>query len=394
MSDILDALQIEVRLHPEDEVPRLVLADWLEENGDETDRARVEFIRIQCQLARRRDRDLEWRERSLWWQHVETWLGPIYDASTNFRFHRGLVAIEMDGDRLSDDEVDELFAHPAWLWVERLDVRKPRPGVLMSLLRAPAVTRLRCLSIEGGEDLWEEFLDFSDCRPLHLLQELAIRRTALEERGIVMLSGCRSLTGLTALDLSHNLLHGPVLERIGKEPELPALRSLELAHNPLGYDQREVAMNALRSFLNSPMASRLTRLGLAGTALGGDGVAILAASPALRGLTDLDLSSNGIDDAAMEVLADSPMLGNLKRLLLGDNDFDGAGLVALTRSPHLEQLEWLELRGNALTAGALRVLIEAPSWPNLRKLRLGRQQASSRVVNELHARFGNALAWW
>jgi uncharacterized protein (TIGR02996 family) len=33
--------------NPRDDPPRLILADWLDENGDEIDRARAEFIRIQ-----------------------------------------------------------------------------------------------------------------------------------------------------------------------------------------------------------------------------------------------------------------------------------------------------------------------------------------------------------
>ena len=37
--------------NPEDDTVRLVYADWLDENGD-ADRA--EFIRVHCELARRR----------------------------------------------------------------------------------------------------------------------------------------------------------------------------------------------------------------------------------------------------------------------------------------------------------------------------------------------------
>lgn len=36
---------------PQDDTPRLVLADWLEENGHGP---RAEFIRVQCQMAKRR----------------------------------------------------------------------------------------------------------------------------------------------------------------------------------------------------------------------------------------------------------------------------------------------------------------------------------------------------
>jgi uncharacterized protein (TIGR02996 family) len=34
--------------HPEDDAPRLVYADWLEEHGNPE---RAEFIRVQCRLA-------------------------------------------------------------------------------------------------------------------------------------------------------------------------------------------------------------------------------------------------------------------------------------------------------------------------------------------------------
>ena len=36
---------------PGDDTPRLVFADWLDETGDESDRARAEFIRVQCESA-------------------------------------------------------------------------------------------------------------------------------------------------------------------------------------------------------------------------------------------------------------------------------------------------------------------------------------------------------
>ena len=43
-----DALLAAIYHNPHDDTPRLVYADWLEENGDE---ARAEFIRVQCRIA-------------------------------------------------------------------------------------------------------------------------------------------------------------------------------------------------------------------------------------------------------------------------------------------------------------------------------------------------------
>src|SRR5688572_12088546 len=60
---------------PHDDAPRLIYADWLEENGSPE---RAEFVRIQCRLATL-DEDafdrptLDRRERQLWLRHRGTW---------------------------------------------------------------------------------------------------------------------------------------------------------------------------------------------------------------------------------------------------------------------------------------------------------------------------------
>src|SRR5688572_17928114 len=52
------ALWSAIRTNPEDDTPRLVYADWLQENGDEE---RAEFIRVQCELAK-----LPWQQKETW----------------------------------------------------------------------------------------------------------------------------------------------------------------------------------------------------------------------------------------------------------------------------------------------------------------------------------------
>lgn len=48
-----------IRAAPDDDAPRLIYADWLEDHGEA---ARAEFIRVQCELARRECVDV-WCER-------------------------------------------------------------------------------------------------------------------------------------------------------------------------------------------------------------------------------------------------------------------------------------------------------------------------------------------
>src|SRR5262249_36789673 len=47
-----DAFLEDIVAHPEDDAPRLIYADWLDEQDAPEDRARAEFIRVQCALAR------------------------------------------------------------------------------------------------------------------------------------------------------------------------------------------------------------------------------------------------------------------------------------------------------------------------------------------------------
>src|SRR5262245_51579788 len=48
------ALYQAILAHPDDDTPRLVYADWLDEHGDHD---RAEFIRVQCRLARMNEWD-------------------------------------------------------------------------------------------------------------------------------------------------------------------------------------------------------------------------------------------------------------------------------------------------------------------------------------------------
>src|SRR5262245_33896443 len=81
---------------PDDDVPRLVFADWLQDEGD-ADRA--EFIRVQCALARIEADDPERprlcrREDELLAAHREEWLKadlPAW-ARPGAAFRRGFVA--------------------------------------------------------------------------------------------------------------------------------------------------------------------------------------------------------------------------------------------------------------------------------------------------------------
>src|SRR4051794_25062384 len=79
---------------PDDDAPRLVYADWLEEHGDPE---RAEFIRVQCALAAEtyddpRHDELEERNESLLGQHGEKWSTDVRGPGVReVCFRRGFV---------------------------------------------------------------------------------------------------------------------------------------------------------------------------------------------------------------------------------------------------------------------------------------------------------------
>src|SRR4051812_22569331 len=81
--------------HAEDDAPRLVYADWLEENGQAH---RAEFIRLQCRLATMSEddperSDLQDREWELATVYRDEWRKelPAWARKEPFAFRRGFV---------------------------------------------------------------------------------------------------------------------------------------------------------------------------------------------------------------------------------------------------------------------------------------------------------------
>src|SRR5215475_6482850 len=88
-----DALLAAVAAQPDDDLPRLVYADWLDEHGDPD---RAEFIRVQCAMARppmTKAAFERWFSRSqeLLTVHRERWLGPLAEFVESSWFRRGFT---------------------------------------------------------------------------------------------------------------------------------------------------------------------------------------------------------------------------------------------------------------------------------------------------------------
>src|SRR5262245_6320063 len=131
---------------PDDDGPRLVYADWLDEHGESH---RAEFIRLQVGLARLAPWDPRRlkpraREQGLLGRHGSTWAGGL--RRYPYEFRRGLLEhIALDTVTRFLGSADTLFAHgPALNSVSLTPGHPLRGGRLAGW---PELSRFRHLTV-------------------------------------------------------------------------------------------------------------------------------------------------------------------------------------------------------------------------------------------------------
>jgi uncharacterized protein (TIGR02996 family) len=145
---------------PDDDTPRLVYADWLDEHGEP---ARAEFIRAQCELAQMAVYNdhrpaLQARQQRLLADHGREWLAREWPRATNpvahpWTFVRGFVAeLSLSGLGLEDAGVRALAATPRMALVATLDLRQNGIGApgLRALAASPHLASLTLLDLRGN----------------------------------------------------------------------------------------------------------------------------------------------------------------------------------------------------------------------------------------------------
>jgi uncharacterized protein (TIGR02996 family) len=257
-----DALLRAILDHPDDDAPRLVYADFLDERGDGP---RAAFIRAQVRLAHlppdHPDRPrLIQTERTLIRTHGYAWRAWLPRWVTGWGFRRGFVdwiRCEASAFLAGADEVRR---------------RTPLAGVRLDGGSDLAVPVFRSRALDGLRSL-----TLSIVLPAHVWEHLA---------------ACPYLGRLTDLDLGTNDLFPAELVRalVGADG-LRSLRALRLKWCRLG-DEHTARL------AGHPWVARLGSLDLSNNYIGTEGGSVLAESPHLDGLEALVLRGN-------PVLADS-----------------------------------------------------------------------------------------
>lgn len=287
---------------PDDDAPRLVLADWLMERGD----PRGEFIAAQVRLASRaifRSQRLDLRARAgkLLKRHRRQWTDfGLADPAAQWRFRRGFIVEVAAGATQLLEAAPRLFAREP---VRRLKLHGCDLEAVETLARAPWLDRLEALKLHG--DLGDE--------------------------GAALLADLDGLRNLRLLNLYDCGLGVAGAEAIAGSRALRALRTLTLTANEIG----------------------------------DGGAAALARSANLQGCEKLYLARAEIGDVGVSELARSPHLRHLRELGLGGNwSISDASAEALAASPNLPRLGWLELENTDVSYDAADAL--RARFPRLR----------------------------
>lgn len=346
--------------NPDDEVPRLICADWLEERGD----PRGEFIRVQCALEGSVRRDLGRpallaRQAALLQQHGDEWRRPFARLVEVAEFRRGFVEVVRLTARAFIRSAARLFRLAP---IRRVELTK-LAGVVSELADCPELANVVELDVSGNE------LGSRGLRPLfaspHLtgLRRLELSNCGIDPFGVRFLAEAPMLAGLHTLDLARNGLGAPGAEALAASPNLSGLRELNLHGNG-------IAVAGIRALAASNRLGPLVTLRLGDNYLG-EGTIALTAWPGLHRLTTLDLSGNLLHNAEAEALASSRFLRELQALDIGVNRIGdrGAELLAGSRGV-FDSLVSLRLTRNEIGDRGALALAHATGLAALRELDL------------------------
>jgi uncharacterized protein (TIGR02996 family) len=364
-----DALISAITAHPDEDTPRLALADYFDEHGSKDDRLRARFIRVQIEMTRTEEQHPKWRklyaeerklEKDLTRRGV---LSPdhLKGIVGNVGYERGFLAsVTVYAKRFLAEAAAFYAAEP--IQTVRFAKLSAKSGSVAPaiLFRSPHLAKLRALDLTNAGYFTDALGQIADSPHLAGLKKLVLVENPLTAEGVAKL-----------ID----------------SPNLPALESLDFSRNGLG--------DALAAGLARPGLRRVRAVNLFATKITSTGVRRLAECPHAIGLESLGLAepeySYGYDGdtipehtAGARALAASPHLANLKELDLMYWRIGLDGLRAIIESPHLKNLRRLRLRYCSLSSHAVKLAAEAANFRGLYLLELGirRQNYNAPAVSE------------
>jgi uncharacterized protein (TIGR02996 family) len=335
-----DAFLRTIVANPDDDAPRLVYADWLDETEDRANADRAEFIRLQIRLESLPADDpqrpkLAKREKALLKKYAKKWAKPFRDILWWWSFGRGFL----EGAAVMTERMSDNFTPLFRDLIERTPLREvtlfQQTGDVACLLpAAPLMKRLRSFRVRGAVFLSESGSNL---------------RTLFESE---------HLSGLTCLEIEggrNGSFFGPrILSAILHSPVLKNLTELSVSNY-----LTDLHPTVLRTLARSPSLANLTRLNLGDTTLDRAALRGILRSDYGPNLETLGLQYCKLERGAWSELIAPDALPNLKRLFLYSADINGtyAGADKPVAKRRLAQLR------DRFGADAVDMKQEQPSRP-------------------------------
>lgn len=307
-----DAFLADICESPDEDTPRLVFADWLDDHN-EPDRAA--FIRAQCSTAARQKASRH---------DPRGWAGPLGEWCERVFYHRGFVEeIHIQTHKFLERAEDIFRLAPIRL-VRLVHLYSDH---IAALARLPQLARLSVLQAHGNyrhagcETLFQSPY-------LNDLPGLAVNDTPIGPAGLRALLESPSLSRLTHLHLGATSIRLEGINLLARSPKCQHLICLDLRGNGQ-------SVRALRALDRSPYLGNLRRLGLWYNRLGDEGLIEFVRMPLFARLVHLSLGNNRFTARGLRALAEAPALQNIRTLWLGVDRYGTAGVEALIRSTYL-----------------------------------------------------------
>ncbi|WP_439622318.1 TIGR02996 domain-containing protein [Gemmata sp.] len=402
-----DALYRAVVAHPDDDTPRLVYADWLEEHdrGEE-----AEFVRLGCRLesaAPDHPEYADWQARHQelttrlaahapgpqlkyraglqvsggagWWRFTRRGFPSFLEFDGNH--HAGLRAVR-DLAASLEQALDEIPTR--WLAVRHLTNDQ-----LRELLRQPVVARLDRLTVQlyaTGEPNNDAARFLADCQHLKNLRGLVVA-FPFGDAGAAALAGSEHLARLEYLNARCDGLTPAGARALGTGAWRPALRTFRAEGLLLGAFEAlcgagpfptlhtldltgcATRLPEWEAFARSAAFPNLSCLKLERINLGGGSAERLLGAPWFRP-AHLSLTGCGLLSPGARALAAAPWLGGLRSLCVRVNVLGPADVALLVRSRALTGLKHLDLSNNEVGTTALHALAKNPALRGLLELDL------------------------
>jgi uncharacterized protein (TIGR02996 family) len=350
-----DAFLQTILEHPDDDIPRLVFADWLEEHGN----PRGAFIRLQCERAKLTPHDPAWKtllaqEAALLKQFETEWSKPMLRLVDAIHYRRGFIEhVSVSATKLLKN-AERLF-RLAPVCSVRLEHADSLPEIGASLWLSRVTELDLCGNSLGSKSLQALFRS-EHCRNLRVLR---LDRCVVGVSSAEVLANAPALASVQVLSMVGNAIGPDGGRLIASSPHLAQLCELNVAENQLLPE----GANAL-----CEMAARLTRLSIGNNRIGNDGAAAVARCPNFADLRYLDLQNNAVGNLGVEALVQSPHLTKLEHLNLYHNHVGARGVQLLTDSALLQNLTYLNLRSNEIDKPTLQTVPQRLQTPKMREL--------------------------